>query len=172
MKRLLIVMVTFVLLGGGVGALWFFKVPPFGKPAKPHAKQAAKPADSTAETRETAPATTATETGAKEPAESPISTKTADKKPAKTIARPDAAKPTEEGLTRMAQVYEGMPVEEATTIMAKLPDTVVEPLLRRMDDKQVGKILSSFAPERAAKLTVAMTGEQTATPAQAAFEKR
>ena len=57
-----------------------------------------------------------------------------------------------------------MPVEEATKIMAKLPDTVVEPLLRRMDEKQVGKLLTSFNTDRAAKLTLAMT--KTSEPAK------
>ncbi len=59
-------------------------------------------------------------------------------------------------MVRLASVYEQMPAEDAARIMASLPDSLVEDLLRRIDERQVGKILLALGPKRAAKLTQAL----------------
>ena len=66
-------------------------------------------------------------------------------------------KQAERSITRLASVYEQMPAEEASTILIKLPDALVEKLLRRMDEKQVGKLLLTFPAQRAALLTRSMS---------------
>lgn len=153
MKKLFIVLAMFALVGVGVAALWFFHVPPFGRPKKDDKALALKPGKNKTMVASVAP-----------PASAPVSpppvvvTPVATPPVRETIktAPPPAPKVSESDLNRLAGVYEQMPVDEATKIMAKLPDTVVEPLLRRMDERQVGKLLTTFTPDRAAKLTLAM----------------
>jgi flagellar motility protein MotE (MotC chaperone) len=60
-------------------------------------------------------------------------------------------------VARMASVYEQMPAETVTKIFEKLPDAQVLALLRKMEDKQVAQILAIVAPERAARLTQALS---------------
>ena len=148
MKKLLIVMALFGIVGGGVATLWFFHVPPFRKAPKHSTTASTKSARPRVVVQHDAPAPVA---------QAPVATPPAE--PAKPVVSP-APKPaprlSDADLTRLAGVYEQMPVDDASKIMAKLPDSLVEPLLRRMDERQVGKLLATFAPERAARLTQAM----------------
>jgi flagellar motility protein MotE (MotC chaperone) len=78
-------------------------------------------------------------------------------------AGPPAADPKQ--LIRLASIYEQMTPEAVNKIFVKLPDDQVIALLRRMDEKQVGEILAGVAPERAARLTQALSrppAEETA----------
>jgi flagellar motility protein MotE (MotC chaperone) len=52
---------------------------------------------------------------------------------------PDPAE--ERNLQRLAAVYEQMPAEEAAPILKAMQKPLVEKLLRRMDDRQVAKVL-------------------------------
>lgn len=67
------------------------------------------------------------------------------------------AEPDPKNLTRMAAVYEQMPPETVTRIFGKMRDDQVTALLRRMDEKQVAQVLASFTPDRAARLTLALS---------------
>jgi flagellar motility protein MotE (MotC chaperone) len=76
------------------------------------------------------------------------------------------AEPDPKNLARMAAVYEQMPPQAVTRIFGKMRDDQVTALLRRMDEKQVAQILASFTPDRAARLTLALsrpTPQQTAS---------
>ena len=159
MKRVLILFFSLLVLGGGVAALWFFKVPPFGKPAR----KTAPAAEQTAKTDPTEESTAGSNSEGEPKSstaivEKPRAVLPSPSKPSlpRTVRQP-ALKMTEADLTRLAGVYEQMDVDDAAKIMAKLPDTLVEPLLRRMEEKQVGKLLIAFAPDRAARLTLALS---------------
>jgi flagellar motility protein MotE (MotC chaperone) len=67
------------------------------------------------------------------------------------------AAPDPKNLARMAAVYEQMSPETVTLIFGKMRDDQVVALLRRMDEKQVGQVLAAVAPERAARLTLALS---------------
>jgi hypothetical protein len=67
------------------------------------------------------------------------------------------AAPDPKNLTRMAAVYEQMSPETVTRIFGKMRDDQVVALLRRMDEKQVGQVLAAVTPERAARLTLALS---------------
>jgi flagellar motility protein MotE (MotC chaperone) len=60
-------------------------------------------------------------------------------------------------LLRLASIYEQMSPDAVNKIFAKLPDAQVIELLRRMDEKQAGAILAGVTPERAARLTLALS---------------
>jgi hypothetical protein len=62
----------------------------------------------------------------------------------------------ERNLARLTSIYEQMPPEDAGRILVKLPDSLLEKMLRRMDERQAGKILLTFDPHRAARLTQAL----------------
>lgn len=176
MKKLIVIFAMFALVGGGVGALWFFKVPPFATNAKKAAARTVKhrtpsstlgqpeaaksePKDDPVTSTATQPSAVASSAPAAQPSQSPSAEAehATPKPPMPALSEPD--------LNRTAGIYEQMPVDEAAKIMAKLPDNVVEPLLRRMDEKQVGKLLATFPAERSAKLTLAMTGSATSLAA-------
>ena len=166
MKKLLVVLGMFALVGGGVASLWFYGVPPFGKKAKPGKAAATKLATAKRPNGTPASGTDASKDGVSSGSDESVS---AGRKPAvadsgngkpgasSSKGAASAAKQSEANLTRMASVYEQMPVDDASRIFAKLPDSAVEPLLRRMDEGQMGKLLMTFPPDRAAKLTLSMT---------------
>ena len=161
MKRMLIVVIMFALVGGGIATLWFFHVPPFGRPSKKEKVSAHKPAPATVSPSNLA---TAPDASTDKTNVTNTTSTTHTSNPASLASTKPSAKMSDADLTRLSAVYEQMPVDEATKIMAKLPDVVVEPLLRRMDERQVGKLLSAFTADRAAKLTLAMT--RTVEPAK------
>ena len=67
-------------------------------------------------------------------------------------------------LSRLAAIYEQMPAETANKIFTKLPDLEVIALLRKMDEKKVSQILAIVAPDRAARLTLALSKPAPAPP--------
>lgn len=81
--------------------------------------------------------------------------------PARRPMRP-AARDAEAGvqdaaaIARLTAIYEQMPAEDAARILSKLPDKLVEQILRKMDERQAGKLLLSFPTERSVKLTSAL----------------
>ena len=74
---------------------------------------------------------------------------------ARLAARNSAPDPKE--VARLASVYEQMATEAVGKIFAKLPDDQVIGLLRRMDEKKVAEVLAGTTPERAARLTLALS---------------
>lgn len=78
------------------------------------------------------------------------------------------AAPDPKNLARMAAVYEQMPAETVTKIFTKMRDDQVTALLRRMDEKQVAQVMAAVTPERAVRLTMALSRpapQQTASVA-------
>ncbi len=59
-------------------------------------------------------------------------------------------------LARLAAVYEEMPPQKVTKILAVLPDTQVIELLKRMDEKRVAELLGEEKPARAARLSLSL----------------
>ncbi len=80
------------------------------------------------------------------------------KSPGKSVVKPPARvdPEAEKKIDRLASMYEQLPAEEAGPIFAKLPDALVEKLLRKMDDRQAGKVLLVLGTQRAAKLTMSL----------------
>jgi flagellar motility protein MotE (MotC chaperone) len=80
------------------------------------------------------------------------------KQAAKPAGKPAATQDPESDkkLQRLATMYEQLPADEAGPIFAKLPDALVEKLLRKMDDRQAAKVLLTLGTDRAAKLTLAL----------------
>jgi flagellar motility protein MotE (MotC chaperone) len=60
-------------------------------------------------------------------------------------------------ITRLATVYEQMDPATANKIFTKLPDPEVIQILRKMDEKKVGQILAIVPPDRAARMTLALS---------------
>lgn len=81
-------------------------------------------------------------------------------------ASPSGGGPDPKSVARLAAVYEQMPPEAITRIFAKLPTDQVLAIVRRMDEKQVGQILLLLPPERAARMTQALS--RPAPPERAA----
>lgn len=75
---------------------------------------------------------------------------------AKTQAQATPHKETldPKNLSRIATIYEEMPTEKVSKILALLPDAQVIELLKRMDEKKVGEILATEKPARAARLSL------------------
>ena len=73
----------------------------------------------------------------------------------KTAAKETATDPR--SIARLATVYEQMPAETANKIFSKLPEPEVIALLRKMDEKKVGQILAIVPPDRAARMTLALS---------------
>ncbi|MBC7529792.1 MAG: hypothetical protein H7308_19865 [Chthonomonadaceae bacterium] len=71
------------------------------------------------------------------------------------------AAPDPKETARMASVYEQMPIDAVTKIFALLPDDRILALMRKMDEKKVGEILSAQKPDRAARFTLALSRAQT-----------
>jgi hypothetical protein len=128
-----------LVLGGAAAALFILKLPPFANSARPMAS----------------PAPTAVEAPAAEPA--PVAATPAPPAQPRQPAKPAAESAGQnEKVVRLAAIYDQMPVEDATRVMAKLPDPLVQRLLSRMDERQVGKLLGAFPPDRSARLTQAL----------------
>jgi flagellar motility protein MotE (MotC chaperone) len=147
--KALVVIIVVVVIGGGVAALWFLGIPPFGKPAAPHKKADAGQAKADKKDLATTEATAAS---ALTP---PSRSKTVAQKPATPPAEPDPERDAR--LARLSSTYEQMSPEDAGRIFTKLPDSLVENLLRKMDEGKVAKLLLALPVERAAKLTLALS---------------
>ena len=146
-KLIIIVLVLVVLAGGGAGALFFLGMPPFKKPAKKPGKAAHQVAKAPAKT-----------SGDAAPAAAPPIQPKAARVPSKTTptANLDQDERAEARITRLTAVYEQMSADDAGRIFAKLPDPLVEKLLRKMDERRAGKVLLTLDIERAARLTQAL----------------
>lgn len=131
--------VVLALLAGAGFGLMRMGLPPFGK----RAKRAAAPAAA-------APAAAAAPGEAPAPQLDPGPPPLQGPTPEQLEER---ARSAERGMARLASVFEGMPAEDASRIVARLPDTLVEGLLRRIDERQAGRLLAAMPLERAARLT-------------------
>lgn len=148
MRILLILIALIAVIGGGIFGLMKSGVLPFGKREKPTSKTAVKPRSSE-------------ERGAISARPSPVSPRPASaESPSPARPRPE----NRDGLSaeearkvqRLASIYEQMSPEDAARIMARLPDSLVEEMLRRMDERQAGQLLIRFPLDRAARLTRAL----------------
>lgn len=145
-----LVLVMAVLGGGGYGLYRAGKLP-FLHPAK-SARKAPAAAEGAA-VAQSAPAATA-----------PAPARTSSTPVARTPQKdPEAEARAERRLARLAALYEGMSAEDARPIIDRLPDGLVEDLLRRMDEQKAARLLLGMKPERAAKLTAALAKEPAAT---------
>lgn len=60
-------------------------------------------------------------------------------------------------IKRLTAVYEGMKPDKAAPVLARMDLQTVVQMFSRMDEKQVGKILSFLPPEKAVKISQALT---------------
>ena len=60
-------------------------------------------------------------------------------------------------IKRLTAVYEGMKAEKAAPVIAQMELATVVKMFLRMDEKQVGKILSFLPPEKAVTISQALT---------------
>lgn len=60
-------------------------------------------------------------------------------------------------IKRLTAVYEGMKADKAAPVLARMDLQTVVQMFSRMDEKQVGKILSFLPPEKAVKISQALT---------------
>jgi len=60
-------------------------------------------------------------------------------------------------IKRLTSVYEGMKAEKAAPVIAQMELATVIKMFSRMDEKQVGKILSFLPPEQAVLISQALT---------------
>lgn len=145
MKIVIILLLVVSVLGGAAFGLMKLGVISLGKPPK-------KPA-ATVVTRQIEASPTPSTPPQSITSTSPPSSSPAPPEP----PRGQEPNPEEErSLARLTAIYEQMPAEDAGRILAKLPDSLVEKMLRRMDERQAGKILLTFDPNRAARLTQAL----------------
>lgn len=145
MKIVILLLLVISILGGVAFGLTKMGIIPLGKRPK-------KPVSTVAAGQIEASPTLST------PSQSVTSTPPLSKSPAPPEPPRGQALPPEEerSLARLTAVYEQMPAEDAGRILAKLPDSLIEKMLRRMDERQAGKILLTFDPNRAARLTQAL----------------
>ncbi|HXG24618.1 MAG TPA: hypothetical protein VNJ09_08705 [Chthonomonadales bacterium] len=145
MKSVIILLLVVSVLGGAAFGLMELGVISLGKRPK-------KPTSTVAAVQIEASPTPSTPPQSVTPMSSPPSSP-----PPPELPRSQEPNPEEErSLARLTAVYEQMPAEDAGRILAKLPDSLIEKMLRRMDERQAGKILLTFHPNRAARLTQAL----------------
>jgi len=60
-------------------------------------------------------------------------------------------------IKRLTAVYEGMKADKAAPVLAKMDLQIVVRMFSRMDEKQVGKILSFLPPDKAVQISQALT---------------
>jgi len=69
----------------------------------------------------------------------------------------DEAKVKNKKIKRLTAVYEGMKPERAAPVIAKMELATVVKIFLLMDEKKVGKILSFLPPDKAVKISQALT---------------
>jgi len=69
----------------------------------------------------------------------------------------DEAKVKNKKIKRLTAVYEGMKADRAAPVIAKMELATVVKIFLLMDEKKVGKILSFLPPEKAVKISQALT---------------
>jgi len=67
-------------------------------------------------------------------------------------------------IKRLTAVYEGMKADKAAPVLAQMDLQTVVQMFSRMDEKQVGKILSFLPPEKAVKISQALTERISEVP--------
>ncbi len=162
MKRLLFIVIPLLLVGGTVYGMMLSGIPPFKKDTGKKSKAHAAPAT---EQKTTASSSAPANGGAGSstvPPVPPVRRSTPPPRP--QAADANTVEMTEARIARLSTVYEQMPAEEAGRIFAKLPDPLVEELLRRMDERQVGKLLLALDVGRAARLTQSLAMQPLAKP--------
>jgi hypothetical protein len=169
MKRLALLVVLALALGGGGFAWWKFKLPPFKSAKKSVA----------AKTHDAADAGGGSGKGHVEPgttAEAPLSAGevsaasgaaashgdsrgTSESRAGQAPSASKPATPTRDqrSVQRLATVYEGLPAQRAADLMSGLPKDLAIELMRGMDEQKAGKILLSMDPKLAARMTVALS---------------
>jgi predicted lipid-binding transport protein (Tim44 family) len=180
MKIILAIFVPILLIAVGVVVLVKMQIIPFGRAKKKpptavatqkpgeESKEESKPEGAGGDTADSAGGADAgegtkpagkTTPAAPRPAAPPVALKT--ETPVRTAppvvqnSRPDPQ--AERNLARVTALYETMSAEDAAKVMTKLPDALVEKVLRRMDEGKAGKLLLLLGPDRAARLTLALT---------------
>ena len=63
-------------------------------------------------------------------------------------------------LAKLVKMYEGMPPEEAASILQSLPNPVVAQLLLRMRSRQATRIMGSLSADKAAEISKLLMPEQ------------
>ncbi len=143
MKIVIAMVVVLAILGGAGFGLYKAGKLPFLHPKKTTKK--AKPGAAH-------PAVAAAAASTPPPSSAPAP-KPAAPRPKLSRPDPEAAAKAEQRMARLVALYEGMSADDAKPIVEKLPDTLVADLLRRMDERQAGKLLAGMKADRAAKLT-------------------
>lgn len=92
-------------------------------------------------------------------------TKRSQARNAEAAAAAERADTDPKAIARLGAIYEQMPPDAVSKIFAKLPEPEVIALLRKMEEKKVGGILAADAPDRAARLTLALSKPAPAAPA-------
>ena len=64
-------------------------------------------------------------------------------------------------IKKLAAVYSSMKPEKAAPVLSKMDLGTVVKMFTRMDDKKVGQILSFLSPEKAVKITQALTRQSS-----------
>jgi hypothetical protein len=164
MKKLILLVIILAVLGGGAFAGMKFGLIPAGPLAKlvgaPQKKKTAakvdpkhppaaaneKPGTTAQHPKETASAAVERHV----PTEAP-------KPVIRTAAKPQPDPDKARRIAKLAGIYENMSPEECVPILEKLPDDLVESMLRKMDESKVSRILVGLKPDRAAKITRALT---------------
>ena len=160
MKYFLAIVIPILLIGGTVAGLYFSGIGPFARVhAKPKAAASPAAASST-------PITASSGSKSSQPSNpnssgnyASVGNTLPQNPPIQKISlpQPPPDPKIEANLTRMASVYEDMQPEDAVRIFSKLPDPLVENLMKRMDERQVSQILTLMPLDRSARLTRALT---------------
>lgn len=165
MKKIIVLLCAACLMAGTVYGLFRMKIIPLGKLAK--SAQVASATKTSAGKQATRPPASAPEPTpvAETPPETPYTPPTPTyTQPTQTAyanasgsSRTDASADERKRIERLTSVYEQMPPTDAAKILSKLPDPLVENILHTMDERQVGKILTTLPTERAARLTISLS---------------
>jgi len=76
----------------------------------------------------------------------------------------DEAKVKNKKIKRLTAVYAGMKADRAALVIAKMDMAIVVKIFLLMDEKKVGKILSFLPPEKAVKISQALTRQISTVP--------
>jgi len=68
-----------------------------------------------------------------------------------------------ENLAKLVKMYEGMPPEEAASILESLPNPVVAQVLVRMRNRQAARIMGSLRADKAAEVSKLLVPEELTT---------
>jgi Mg/Co/Ni transporter MgtE len=160
MKYVLAILIPFLLIGGTVAGLYYSGIGPFARVhSKPKAASSTAVASKTSDTSSASSKTSQSSNSNTSGNFASVGNTLPQNPPIQKISlpQPPPDPKIEENLTRMASVYEDMQPEDAVRIFSKLPDPLVEKLMKRMDERQVSQILTLMPLDRSARLTRALT---------------